>query len=118
MIDIHSHILPGWDDGPQTLEESLRMLEMAAGSGTTGIVATPHANSQYRFDAGVIQQRFHELTAAAGSLIHLHLGCDFHLSYENVQDELHQPTKYTINSETGLLVELPELVLGESARGI
>ena len=41
MIDIHSHILPGWDDGAQTLEESLRMLKLAAGSGTTDIVATP-----------------------------------------------------------------------------
>src|SRR5216684_224303 len=118
MIDIHSHILPDWDDGPRTLEESLRMLTIAAGSGTTGIVATPHANSQYRFDAGVIQQRFHELTAAAGSLIQLHLGCDFHLSYENVQDALQNPSKYTINNKTYLMVELPDLVIAESARSI
>src|SRR5258708_5401468 len=118
MIDIHSHILPGWDDGAQTLEESLRMLEIAAGSGTTDIVATPHANSQYRFDADAIHERFNELTAAAGSLIQIHLGCDFHLSYENVQDALQNPSKYTINNKTYLMVELPDLVIAESARSI
>ena len=35
MVDIHSHILWGLDDGPETLDESLAMLRMAADSGTT-----------------------------------------------------------------------------------
>ncbi|MCR5809434.1 MAG: hypothetical protein K6G56_07720 [Clostridiales bacterium] len=44
MTDIHSHILPGVDDGSQSLEESLEMLFMAAESGVETIVATPHCN--------------------------------------------------------------------------
>ena len=44
MIDIHSHILPGMDDGAQDLYESLAMVEIAANSGITAIVATPHCN--------------------------------------------------------------------------
>lgn len=42
MIDIHCHILPGFDDGSSSLEESLAMIQMAVSSGVTGIVATPH----------------------------------------------------------------------------
>lgn len=42
MIDIHCHILPGFDDGSSSLEESLSMARMAVSSGVTGIVATPH----------------------------------------------------------------------------
>lgn len=42
MIDIHCHILPDFDDGSSCMEESLAMARMAADSGVTGIVATPH----------------------------------------------------------------------------
>jgi protein-tyrosine phosphatase len=42
MIDIHCHILPGFDDGASSLEESLTMACMASSCGVTGIVATPH----------------------------------------------------------------------------
>jgi len=41
-VDIHAHILPGLDDGPATIEESLEMARMAARDGTEVIVATPH----------------------------------------------------------------------------
>jgi len=42
MIDIHSHILPGLDDGSGSLAESLAMARMAVDSGITAMVATPH----------------------------------------------------------------------------
>ena len=44
MIDIHSHVLPGVDDGSEDMEMSLALAEMAADSGVTGLVATPHCN--------------------------------------------------------------------------
>ena len=44
MIDLHIHILPGVDDGSQSMEESLYMAQMAATSGVHTIVATPHCN--------------------------------------------------------------------------
>ncbi|MBN8235131.1 tyrosine protein phosphatase [Halobacillus kuroshimensis] len=54
MIDIHSHILPGVDDGAQTIEESIQMAEAAVADGITTIVATPHhkngAYDNYKHD--------------------------------------------------------------------
>ncbi len=44
MIDIHCHILPDIDDGPQTFDESLEMARIAADDGIRVIVATPHVN--------------------------------------------------------------------------
>ena len=42
MVDIHSHLLPDYDDGPPTLDDTRQMLELAEASGTRAIVATPH----------------------------------------------------------------------------
>lgn len=44
MIDIHSHILPGMDDGAQDLYDTLEMVDLAARSGIKAIIATPHCN--------------------------------------------------------------------------
>ncbi len=42
MIDLHCHILPGLDDGAETLQQALEMAAMAESCGVTAIVATPH----------------------------------------------------------------------------
>ncbi|MFJ7747974.1 tyrosine-protein phosphatase [Peribacillus sp. NPDC097295] len=49
MIDIHSHILPGIDDGAQTIEDSIAMARMAVEEGIHKIIATPHhKNGKYK----------------------------------------------------------------------
>jgi protein-tyrosine phosphatase len=108
MVDIHSHILWGLDDGAETLEESLAMLRLAADSGTTDIVATPHSNSKYRYEPEVIQQRIGELSASVSGKPRIHRGCDFHLSFDNVQAAMENPNKYAINGGRYLLVEFPD----------
>jgi protein-tyrosine phosphatase len=111
LIDIHSHVLFGLDDGAKTIEESVAMLRMAADNGTTDLVATPHANQEYSFDPGLIAERRQQLEAAAGGAVRLYTGCDFHLSYDNIQDALAQPRKYTINHQCYLLVEFSDLLI-------
>lgn len=50
MIDIHTHILPGIDDGANSLAESFEMAEIAWNSGVRTIVATPHCNMEGIFE--------------------------------------------------------------------
>jgi protein-tyrosine phosphatase len=47
VIDLHTHILPGIDDGPPDLSGSLQMAEVAAANGITTMVATPHVREDY-----------------------------------------------------------------------
>jgi protein-tyrosine phosphatase len=111
LIDIHSHVLFGLDDGAKTLEDSVAMVRMAAEHGTTDLVATPHASPNYRFDPSAIEQRLAEVSAASDQVLRLHSGCDFHLSYDNIQDAIANPLKYTINHRTYLMVEFSDLLI-------
>ncbi|MGM0275393.1 tyrosine-protein phosphatase [Enterococcus sp. AZ080] len=47
MIDLHCHILPGIDDGPKTVKESIAMAEEAVRQGITHILCTPHHNQRF-----------------------------------------------------------------------
>ena len=47
LVDIHAHVLPGIDDGPEELEESLEMARAAASNGVRTIAATPHLRSDF-----------------------------------------------------------------------
>jgi protein-tyrosine phosphatase len=114
MVDLHHHLLPGTDDGSPDLSTSLEMARIAAGEGITHVVCTPHASSRYAFEPEHNAERLAELRSAlqeAGIRLHLGLGCDFHLSYDNVQDALENPRRYTVNATEYLLVELPDYAL-------
>lgn len=87
------------------------MVKMAAESGTTDIVASPHANNRYAYDPRTVRAKLAELQQACAGGIRIHWGCDLHLNYENVQDALQNPTKYTINGGSYLLIEFSDLVI-------
>jgi protein-tyrosine phosphatase len=99
------------DDGAKTLEDSIAMLRLAAASGTSDIVASPHANHEFKFEPEVIAAKLQVLRQAVDGVIRIHTGCDFHLSYDNIQDSLQNPSKYAINHKSYILVEFSDLLI-------
>jgi protein-tyrosine phosphatase len=61
VIDLHTHVLPGIDDGPDTIEGSLALARAAAASGTRVMVATPHVNWHHHNDAATIARHVDQL---------------------------------------------------------
>jgi len=65
MIDLHSHILHGLDDGPETMDESIQMCWISYRDGVRTIVATPHTlNGEYQNDRSTILAKVKELNDA------------------------------------------------------
>ena len=111
MIDIHHHLLWGMDDGASNVETSIAMAKAAAADGISHIVCSPHANGTYAFESQVISEKIYELQRLLDrNLIEVKLGhgCDFHMSYENIQEAKLNPAKFSINGLGYLLAEIPD----------
>ena len=108
MVDLHCHILPGIDDGPDSIDVSLAMAETAIADGITHVVATPHSSNEYRFDYLRIRELRDELQVKIGSSLLLATGCDFHLNPENLAALRADPPRFCINQKDYLLVEFNE----------
>lgn len=81
------------------------MCRTAAADGITHMVATPHANDRYHFDREYLQGLVAHLRELVGDTLKITLGCDFHLSYDNLQDAFAHPARYVIGNTHYLLVE-------------
>ncbi len=119
MIDIHCHILPLLDDGPETLGEAVAMAKRAAADGITHIVATPHVNGTYTsveedalavcFHAEIerLRQRLHEEKIPVGILP----GAEIY--YTNLNEK--NLARLGMNKTRYLLVEFPHTHLPPDA---
>jgi protein-tyrosine phosphatase len=105
VIDIHSHILPEVDDGPKSWQTAEAMCRMATQDGIEHMVATPHANDRYFYDRDYLADLLSKLQLRIGARPLLNLGCDFHLSFENMQNAMQTPERYCIGKTRYLLVE-------------
>jgi protein-tyrosine phosphatase len=111
MVDIHHHLLWGLDDGSKDLEMSVAMARASAADGVTHIVCTPHANGTYAYVPEVNKAKVAELQArldADGVPVKVGLGCDFHLSYDNIVDAKADPARFSVNGLGYLMVEIPD----------
>ena len=78
-----------------------------AADGITHTVATPHANDRYVYDRRYLSELLEQLRTRAGEAApQLTLGCDFHLSFENLERVLDNPRFYAIGETNYLLIEL------------
>jgi protein-tyrosine phosphatase len=118
MFDIHHHLLFGLDDGPHDIEISVAMAQMSMQNGVTHIVCTPHSSDHFKFDPALNLERLEMVQKQVGDGITLGLGCDFHLMYDNIEDAIANPSKYSINGKQYLLVEFPDQGISQNMKEI
>jgi protein-tyrosine phosphatase len=110
MIDLHTHILPGIDDGSRSMEASVTMAELALDSGTTMLVATPHANQMGRFENFFTQELFQRFQALKEELeeedipLKLYLGMEIFAS-EDMGEKIRRKQLIGLNGSRYYLVE-------------
>jgi len=112
MIDLHAHILPGLDDGPASLDESLAMCEIAANDGIHAIVATPHTgNGVYNNHKDSIISSLsilqNEIEKAQLPIV-LYPGTDVHANVDII-DMLDEGRAMTVNDNGRyVMIEIPD----------
>jgi len=116
MIDIHSHLLPGVDDGSRSLAQSVGVLKLLADAGITDIVVTPHLRAgeiAARGEAAILvrDERLAELKAAAPPGIRLHAGFEIMLD-RPLPPEALGDRRYALAGSRYYLVEFPLSVMG------
>lgn len=109
MIDLHCHILPGIDDGPATIEESVALARAAALVGTRTIVATPHVSRSYRNDPQTIRDLVGVLVARLRDeqiALEILPGAEVAMSWVNQLDS-ETLQQLTLGETSCLLIEPP-----------
>ncbi len=118
LTDIHSHVVPALDDGPETLDESLALLRQAYDRGTRTIVATPHLFlPQFDYPPRQVRRRFASLCAALAersadpryrflSELNVCLGAENHVSPDFFR-ALESESAICLNDTRSILVEFP-----------
>ena len=109
-IDLHTHILPGVDDGPESTEHSVELIAKSIRQGAVGIAATPHRSPwDYHESVPAMEARLGRLRQAcsdAGLDVELYVGGETFLVPELVRPE--DPLEIiTLNKSRYLLFELP-----------
>lgn len=115
MIDIHCHILPGIDDGPETIEESVLMARMAHEDGVTHIVASPHIKHDLTEPAriGGLVAELNSILSIENIPLKVLLGADVNAVIDPALIDA-----YTINGSRYILLEFPHARIPIDVRSI
>lgn len=111
MIDIHSHILPGLDDGAASLEEAIQMARLAVLDGITDIIATPHTHN------GINQNLLNKVLESVRLLqrvidskkipLKIYPGSEVHIHNELINNIRQNKIATLCNAHKYVLIELP-----------
>ena len=111
MIDLHSHILPGIDDGAPDIDVSVRMCEWLASQGVTDVVATPHYVDETDYTVPATRNatsvaKITEILAKNGIKLNIYLGNEIYICNE-IEKLLRSGEITGLNGSKYLLIELP-----------
>ena len=110
MVDLHSHIIPKIDDGSQSIETSILMLQEAKKAGFTDIFLTPHyIENYYDLDIQTRKEKFEELQKIAKEKnidINLYLGSEIFINPE-IDLLYSKKAILTLNNSRYMLIEIP-----------
>jgi protein-tyrosine phosphatase len=109
MIDLHTHVLPGVDDGARSLDESVALARAAAADGVRVLAATPHVRADYPTTADEIERLLvdvREAVAAAGIELDVVGGAEVALE-DAARLEDDELRRLTLGGGDTLLVEFP-----------
>lgn len=110
MLDLHTHILPGIDDGPSTMDESIEMARMAYEDGTRTIVLTPHnrdVNERSSISAvKELADKFRKEIHAQSIDLKVLLGMENHLDMD-MPEQVNNGLAIPIEGTHYILIELP-----------
>lgn len=111
LIDLHCHILPGVDDGAQTMEDSIKMAKKAVSQGITHLMCTPHHNNgKYSNPANQIIAKVDELQGILDQNdipLTLLEGQEVRITGSLIEDIRNQEILFTDIENTYLLIEFP-----------
>ena len=109
LYDMHTHILPGVDDGARNIDESLTLINRLSCAGITDICLTPHYYTHRESLTDFLKRRttaFHELSSYVSDDVNLHLGAEVYVTkylFSN-EDDL---KKVCYNGTSYMLTEFP-----------
>lgn len=110
MIDCHSHLIFGVDDGAQNIEESLKMINQYMNAGYTGVICTSHYYpGKYDFDKKKYNEHFNLLDFYIKKNkinFKIFTGNEIHIS-ENTLNVIKYKKAYTLANSNYVLIELP-----------
>ncbi len=111
VVDFHSHVLPGIDDGSKSVEQSVEMLKMEAAQGIKTVVATPHFYAQHHRPEIFLEKRaqaessLREAMAGHSGLPELKVGAEVY--YFNGISDSDALLELTIDKKRYILLEMP-----------
>ncbi len=110
FVDLHTHILPGMDDGAKDLSFSLEMLKMAEENVTGHIFVTPHyIHNELDNNTSIVREKYNELVSLAvekGINVKLYPGSEVFIHHE-IPELLEAGAICTLNNSSYVLIEFP-----------